>query len=295
MATPRRSVSEVVGQNLDKRGLAVIVTNDYEGTVRKPLEGPKKDGVRMQGVFTRLKIATYYKHNVGNRELMQILDEVASLRSCPKTYESISFVFSGHGDQDGEICLQDGSKMFIQEIIARLFPVRAPNIACIPKLFFFDACRGPDSMQSVVVPRSGANVQRGRLHRGAVRDRGGTEPNTISIPSEGNTLVAYSTLRQYKAMESSEGGVWMMALASKLVQSNESIETVLTEVREDLVKIYQDPRWKDNMQMPETTSTLLKKVCLNPLAPRQIPDASPPAIAFPPGVCIHYTCVILYV
>ena len=288
MATPvrRRSISEVVGQNLDKRGLAVIVTNDYIGTVRKPLEGPKKDGVRMQGVFTQLKIATYYRHNVGCSELVQILDEIARLRSCPKTYESISFVFSGHGDKDGEIYLQDDGKMFIQEIIARLFPVRAPNIAYIPKLFFFDACRGPNSMQSVVVPRSGANVQRDRLQRGAVRDRGGTELNTISIPSEGNTLVAYSAFGKFKAMESSEGGVWMKALASKLVQSNESIETVLTEVREDLVKTYQDPRWKDDMQMPETASTLLKKVYLNPLATPRVPDASPPANASPPGGCV---------
>ena len=290
MATPGpvqpQSVRELVGQNPTKRGLAVIVTNDYSTTgTLKPLEGPQRDGARMRTVFQQLKIATYCKHNVRYSELKQIMNEVSGLGSCPQTYESISFVFSGHGHEDGEtIYLQDGSKIPVQEIIACLFPQRAPNIGRIPKLFFFDACRGSNSTPFVVVPRSGANVERDRLLRGAVKERGGTELSTISVPQNGNTLVAYSTLKRYKAMESSEGGVWMNALASKLVQSHESIEAVLTEVREDLLKTYQDPQWTPHMQLPQTVNTLLKKVYLNPLAPPRVPDASPPANAFPPGV-----------
>ena len=291
MATPGpvqpQSVRELVRQNPTKRGLAVIVTNDYS-TTGTTLEGPQKDGARMRTVFQQLKIATYCKHNVGCSELMQIMNEVSRLGPCPQTYESISFVFSGHGHEGGEICLQDGSKVPVQEIIACLFPERAPNIGRIPKLFFFDACRGSNSTQSVAVPRSGANVERQRLLRGAVKERGGTDLKTIFVPPQGNTLVAYSTYGNHIAMESKEGGVWMKTLASKLVQSHESIEAVLTEVREDLLKTYQDPQWTPYMQMPETINTLLKKVYLNPFAPLRVPDASPLANASPPGVHIKY-------
>ena len=288
MATPQ-SVADVVKRNPSKRGLAIIVTNDYStrDAGLSPLDGPKKDGARMRDVFNQLKIATIWRKNVRHDELAALLFEVASLSSCPQSYETISFVFSGHGLETGEVFLQDGSKMHVQEIVHFLLPQNARNIGNIPKLFFIDACRGAASTEAVLVPRSagGPDVQRGHLLRRGVSERGGSDVKTVLVPHDGNTLVAYSTTTKKKAMESEEGGIWMKKLALKLVQSKESIETVLTEVREDLIKDYQDPQWKGNMQLPETVSHLCKPVYLHPdTLPR---DPFPPVgPAAPPGVLL---------
>lgn len=289
MATPGpQSIAELVRQSPAKRGLAVIVTNDYasSGQSPKPLSGTRKDGSRMQQAFNKLNIATYWKQNVACDTLRKMLREVAQL-TPPESYETISFVFAGHGTNTGEVSMQDGGKIHIQEIIDSLLPTQAPYIGSIPKLFFFDACRGPDPIKPVMVPRSGQQVEK------AVHCRGATDMKTIQVPPKGNTLVAYSTITNSRSYErDKEGGVWMKVLAEKITTSKESIEVVLTEVRADLHATYQNPQWKDYMQMPETINTLLRKVYLCPSesAPPCGNDLVQLPHPAPPGVCIHYVC-----
>ena len=270
------AIAELVRQNPTKRGLAVIITNDYASSSLKTLIGTRKDGDRMQLAFNTLNIATYWKQNVACEALRKILREVAQLTPS-KTYGSVSFVFAGHGANTGEVYMQDGGKMYIQEIIDSLLPTQAPNIGSIPKLFFIDACRGSNPIKPVMVPRSGHQVERDVQYRGA------TDMKMVLVPPNGNILVAYSTITNFRSFEGDkEGGVWMKALAEKLTSSKESIEVVLTEVREYLHATYQDPQWRDYMQMPETINTLLRKVYLNPSVPSRGYDPPPPV---PPGVC----------
>ena len=279
MATPGpQSITELVRQNPTKRGLAVIITNDYvSSSSQKTLSGTKKDGDRMQRAFNTLNITTYWKQNVACDALRKILREVAQLTPS-KTYGSISFVFAGHGTDTGEVYMQDGGKMYIQEIIDSLLPARAPYIGNIPKLFFFDACRGSNPIKPVMVPSSGQRVERDVLCRGT---------KTVHVPPNGNVLVAYSTITNFRSFErDKEGGVWMKALAEKLTTSKESIEVVLTEVRADLHATYLSAQWKDYMQ---TINTLLRKVYLHPsVTSYGCNPALPPA---PPGVYIRYVYI----
>ena len=276
------TVADVVRKNPAKRGLAIIVTNDYSSLPNKTrLNGPRMDGERMQRVFTELGIATLRKHNIGEAELVRTLREVARLPMCPASYKSISFVFSGHGEKTGEVYMQDGNRMGVQEIVNFLLPQQAPNIGNIPKIFFIDACRGNEKMQPVVCPRGeGCTPAEPVLE---VHRRGATD-NTILVPPGGNILVAYSTTSSHRALENSDGGVWMKALAEKLRSSKETIETVLTEVRRELHVHYQNPGWRDNMQMPETINTLLKPVYFHPTAEVKMPDVPAPALAPDPGI-----------
>lgn len=279
MAT-QLSVDELVLRSPSKRGLAVIVTNDYSAAPDhlETLAGPKKDGNRMKGVFEQLQIATFCKHNIRKRELEVLLTEIARLQ-FPPSYKSISFLFSGHGKGEA-VCLQYGGTLCIQDIINALLPQRAPNLGNIPKLFFFDACRGSHSMQPVMVARSGRSQQ-----PQSITDRGATDLKTVFVPPEGNTLVAYSNILDYRAMEGSDGGVWMKVFASQLIESRASIETVLTEVRQKLQQKYQDSQWHQYMQLPETISRLLEPVYLNPQS--QVPPAVPALPqngSSPPGI-----------
>ena len=280
---PPGTISEVLLQNPSKRGLAIIITNDYGGAAT--LTGTRKDGARMQRVFEELLIATIWKKNVTSDDLRRLLREIANpLSPFPRTYESISFVFSGHGGERDVLCMQDGSKMHMQEIVTAFLPRQAPKVGNIPKLFFIDACRGSETFQPVVVPRTGGNVQIDRRQRSGTRDRGATD-RTVFVPPEGNTIIAYSNISRNKAMESKEGGVWMKALAKIMATSKESIENVLTEVRRDLQHMYQDPNWRGHMQLPETISHLLRPVYLHPdgAALRGDPVQQQPAKVSPPG------------
>ena len=286
-----RSVAELVQQMPGKRGLAIIITNDYSApnvVQLGRLQGPLKDGARMQEVFNKLNIATYWKHNIRLDELMQLFHEVACLGRCPRSYESISFLFSGHGLPTGQVYLQDGSKVHVQEIINHFLPKQAPNIGTIPKLFFIDACRGPNDIQPVVVPRGSVQCAQVKILR-----RGATD-ETVLVPDAGNILVAYSTTSSFKAHETPSGGIWMQTLASMLLTSKRAVETVLTEVRSELHATYQKCGWSKHMQMPETISTLLRPVYLNPAGiepalPPGCPPPGPPPNVFIPGTYIR-TC-----
>ena len=263
--------------NLNKRGLAIIVTNDYcntPGEIKK-LTNSHKDGDRMMRTFEDLEIATIRKSNIAHDALLTTLHDVARVSNFPKSYKTISFLFSGHGIASGDIYMQDGKKISIQLIVNILLPRQAPALGKIPKLFFIDACRGSEDMRAVVCPRGGPMVASLPIARGKhIKDRGATEKDTILIPPDGNTLLAYSTTYSHKAHENEDGGVWMKALAEKLRISKQPIDVVLTEVRSDLHSRYQSAGWRNHMQMPETTSTLLHTVFLHPEAG----NAQPPVV-----------------
>ena len=264
------SVAEVVGRNTEQRGLAIIVTNDYKDVADLPtLNGTHKDGARMQDVFDKLEIANMWKKNVTGGEMKRLLNEIAQLDTLPQSYHSISFVFAVHGDNE-ELSLQDGVKMKVNDIVRALCPGQAPKIGVTPKLFFIDACRGPKKIKPVSVPTS---------HSSDLSPRGAT--NHINVPEKGNFLIAYSCIPDHMAYESEEGGVWLTALANALLRSKESIEAVLTEVREELDRKYKSP---EHMQLSESVSRLLKKVYLN--RERQPPPAhaDQPANSSPSGM-----------
>ena len=255
------SLRDFVRQNPSKRGLAIIVTNDYLHTDLTPLVGTKKDGERMRIAFSRLDIANIWKENVTKYQLQQLLKEVEQLSSCPASYDSISFVFSGHGASNN-LVLQDMCDIHIQEVINAFSPNMAPNIADIPKLLFIDACRGSEEIRPVRVPAR----PRESLERYEVQP----QPRTYLTSQEANCLIAYSTLVPYQAYEREKGNgsEWMQILADTMCKSTDHIEDVLTQVRKDLHAAYNKSAPSKDMQMPETRSTLLRKVYLNRVARR---------------------------
>ena len=280
------TITDVLKQNPSKRGLAILVSNDYsEVKELGTLVGSVKDGNKMKSVFERLEIATLWKQNITLPQLRELLREVYTLR-VSKSYKSISFVFSGHGQEKDLLFMNDGKTVHLQEIVNAFAPDQARNIGNVPKLFFIDACRGKESFQAVTVPRCGDGVQVVKNHKSSPLYRGGTEAKTVFVPPKGNMLIAFSNIANNRALEGKDGGIWTKALAKRLVDSKENIETVLTCVRQDLQHMYQDPFWRDNMQLPETVSHLLKPVYLHPDSPQCHDLPAPPqqaANSSPPG------------
>ena len=249
------SLKELVRQNPSKRGLAIIITNEYASRPR-PLR-TRKDGERMRIAFSRLEIANIWMQNVTKYQLQQLLGEVEQIGPFPKTYESISFVYSGHGDNES-FCLEDESSITIQEVISALSATKSPQIAALPKLFFIDACRGDKKIRPIRVPA--------RRRESSLRTELQPQPRTFVTSQEGNVLIAYSTVAPYVSTDYDDGSEWMKILADTMCKSTDHIEEVLTQVRRDLHAVYQIPKFTEDMQMPETRSTLFQKVYLNRVA-----------------------------
>ncbi len=255
----------IIKQNVDARGLAIIVTNDYQQRISQnnlsSLSGTIIDGKNMKESFLKLRFAVQWEHNINQQRFMELIHEASNFpdfHRC-KNYQCIVFVFSGHGDLGDIVYLQDGSEVSIGEgIIKPFLPKTSPHIGQFQKLFFFDACRGKQESKPVSVPKG--SQPRGKCDDSLAFDsRGGLSIDRIRVPGEGGFLVAYSTMSNCLAWEERKGGAWLQRLAREITINTSSIEDVLTKVNNDMVD--DQP---EKVQQPEKLSRLNKVVFLHP-------------------------------
>lgn len=261
-------------------GVAIILTNDYSTCPKLPnLPGTTQDGHNLSDALKGLNFDVYWKKNVDSAMLNQVISEINHLKyHLVQNYRCIIFIFAGHGREGGQLYMQDGSVVSISKsIIEPLLPKNAKDIGNIPKVFLFDACRGEKETPTLSVPRSSPVPKR-------LPSRGGSLISTLEIPEEGNFLVAYSTMPNYKAYENGrEGGVWFSTLAEQLRRGEYlySFDDLLTEVNRIMKEGSQDSR---KFQQPEKLSRLNEIVSLEV-------DSNGTAKVLQP---IYQFCVFLY-
>ena len=198
-------------------GVALLVSNDYK-TVREVSDLPftHTDTKNMEQVLKEFTYAVYRIKNVSTNEFVSCYKNLADYK-YPATCKRILLYFAGHGD-DGNLWMQDGGKVNIDDVISRFKIHVAGNesLATIVKMFFFDACRGTQKDGGYSV-RSAKPVDEITCLR--------------RIPKEGNMLIAYASTRYYVAHESSSGGRWTNCLVKALRDSEESDDVlhILTE------------------------------------------------------------------
>lgn len=253
-------------------GLAIIISNDYQNTDLKELSETHKDGEKMADVFLKLKYTIKRCKNVKMDCLQEILRDVTKpSKLYPETYRCIVFVFSGHGnllekEQLSFICMQDCSPVVISEIVKQFLPNSSPLIAKLPKVFLFDSCLGDKDMcqEAVVVPRGGQGSATSNF---SVTGKGGTVLETISLPPNGNYILAHATSNGYKAFQLDNfGGLWINMVAEQILHSpTESVANILTNANKHLLDLYQDPIHKGAMTQPHYVSYLQDTLRFLPL------------------------------
>jgi len=226
------------------KGLAVIIGNTYTRKVDRsakdckqlsPLNGPRKDTEAMKKAFDYLRFLTIVRRDLTLDETNSLLQLLAQ-HQYPETCKRFVLTFSGHGG-DGFVCSEDGRSMKINDIVELFSPTNIKSLAGVPRLFFFDACRGGLSDQGIVA-------------------RGGEGEWRSKIPRTGDVLVAYAATAGYKAFEQFSGGLWTSILAKKLVASSKSIYDVLTEVNKELIAKIQNSTHGPSFQQPELLGRL---------------------------------------
>lgn len=248
-------VRRLIEAKPDAIGIALILANDYncsnaamKGYV--PLEGPLKDAQVAENVFSSLGTVCYTKLNASAGITMEACKAVASyVYQSPMKW--IVVIFSGHGESNEEIVGQNGERIKVQKIIDYYDPISISYNARIPKVLLFDACRGKEVTEAVLVSRG----EHSTLHGGHQTPRGGTLCDSFRMPARGNMLIAYSTQPNTKAFEcKGSGGLWLSTLLERIRVDDLSISDILNNVHEDVVHKYKD---KDLMQLPEHKSTLM--------------------------------------
>ena len=241
-----KSLHESVKQRSDALGLAIVLSNDYsscDGVGLTTLKGTEADGRAMEKACEQLGFAVYRQHNdVTQAKLVNLLDEANTIK-YPTSYKRLIFVFCGHGEEGSKIVTCDKGKVGTEEVIEML---SRDKLKTMPRLFFFDACRGKKNDKGVIVPVA----------------RGGHTMPTVRVPEVGcNYLVAYSTVSGYQSFELprqkgyEEGGIWMQHVAAKLASENMSISDLLTSVNKEMMNFY-NKEIVEYMQQPQMTSTL---------------------------------------
>ena len=203
----------IIGNTYTRRD---VIQDDSQRQMRSLPNGPIEDIEMMKEAFVYLKFFTIVKRDITQDELVSLLYLMANY-PYPQSCKRFVLTFSGHGGR-GFVYSEDEKHVNISDIVAAFAPPNChKHLAGIPRVFFFDACRG-DKVD------------------GGITTRGGDEKWQSKIPSTGDVLVAYATTEGYKALEGVDGGFWTSILAKKLVSSPDSIYDVLTEVNRELIE-----------------------------------------------------------
>jgi hypothetical protein len=223
-----------------KRGLAILVNCDYEGTGAPPLPTTNDDRKEMCKTFRNQ--FHYDVHELKNPKADKIIDLLRRVSRYLRGYEGsdtrnpdggrkvIVFAFAGHGGSSGSkesdfIQGQDGAKVRVISDIVNAFLGYSGTIMRIPKLFFFDACRGDEWLTAAP-------------HRG-------------DAVNEVNYRIDYATIPEHVAPAEDR---WMQLVAKTLRENNVSLGDVMAEVKHN---VYEQGNQTDFPQQPDTRDRLV--------------------------------------
>lgn len=262
----------IIRANAGAPGLAIILSCDYKKLpYLTNMEGAEGDGIRMEETMKGLGYAVKRMHNVTRGQLLNVVCDAAEKVVYPPSFRRLMFVFSGHG-KDESLITNEGEKVAVLgEIVRRLSPGRWAQspLKDMVRLFIIDACRGDMDDEGITVPKGGSSV------------------DSIRIPSsEGNLLIAYSTVQGFHAYEESGlGGLWLPLVAEEL-KSDCEVQIVFTRVNMKLRHKLQDRKY-EYVQQPETIARLNEIVNLA----REVPGLCSLIIHV---VCTNVICSWLY-
>ena len=202
----------------EKRGLAILVTCDYQGTAITPLNATNHDANEMRRTFEQFQYdihqlqngaATEYNITLLLKQASHYLSQYSgSKENSDGSPKVIVFAFSGHGTScgydDDQIITYDNQNLFLKEQI-RLPLVKHSAVAVIPKLFFMDACRGGAQLRQKMLEKGNTNV-------------------------ETNYRIDYATVPNHTAGAGIYESIWMPVLAKLLREEDRELSVVIEMV-----------------------------------------------------------------
>lgn len=245
---------EAIRRTPVSNGLAILIGCTSSCNHKDKLRGVVKDLQTLNSTFEELMFTTLCLDDPPVETIHRVIDYTSKLNEdamkLPENWRRIVVTFSGHGSNE-HLLAKDGKIDLRQDIVLPLQALKAKKLACIPKLFFIDACRGDKEDIGVIINE--AFRPRGIVARGERQ------------PSEGNYFIAHSTLLGMKAFEdSSRGGLWMQILSNELINPDnidKDIALITTIVNKKIMEIVSALQ-KPISQQPISKSTMREEIYL---------------------------------
>lgn len=196
--------------------------------------------------------------------LTAIIEGIQHLSRC----KALAFVFSGHGDR-AHIWAQDGVLQIKQHIVSKLTNVSdlknsatGNHVAHMPKLFFFDSCRGGKKDAGIQLIKKITTTRPDETYNYLAFNM--ESQDIPALPTHGNYLIAYSTMRSYVSFASYDGSEWMIKVTEVLSDQQYkqmTITDMLTVANSKVVSSM--AREADHIQQPVYISTLRQLLFLH--------------------------------
>ena len=224
-------------------GLAIVI-----GTVVSPPFGTDNDVENMKGAFENLQFAVIRKE-VARLDVVRAIVVAAAeypyileVPSC----EIIALYYAGHGSSKGGrplVVIRKGEEYFVEDIVSPFYPMNAPNLKNIKRLFFFDMCLGEKVDTGI---------------RKLVKAKPLPPILKHAVPAKGNCLVAFANSVGFESRGTKDkGGFWTRYLYKNITEDME-IHEVLAKTHDDTINdpVLQEQVQNKNIQGPFWTTCM---------------------------------------
>ncbi len=262
-------ISRAIKASQSPRGLAILIGLGTRADPRKMLK-VNRDLFALKETFNKLKFSVLELQNPTQNQLEVLINSIMDLSSIgiewPSSWKRIVVAYTGPGlDIESE---SDVKKTKIDHIIDAFISCQTQEFMVTPKLFFMDYDRGGVVDSGFEVVSRGLSIETGA---GACGDQNPFKipkqkyygKGNRRIPSQGNYLMAYSTVSGKISCSNHNGSCWIQTLSKFLIEVdliNLDIENVLKRVNMFLIKEMDSSGML--LQQPEYISTLNEELKL---------------------------------
>lgn len=235
----------VYNMNNEKRGIGLVINiNKYSPNPMKlkEREWSKIDVINLTNTLKYLEFELILKENLTKSQIEKLLKELASRNY--ENFDCFLCVVMSHGNQD-KIVTYDSQFISFDELMA---PIKScPSLVNKPKLFFFQACRGENQMESESRISSASSTSSTAI----IADGHHIITSKLAEPfqktkfvNESDLLIFNSTLPNHLSwsINKNEGTIFIKSFcgvfndAYKNLPNNLSLAQIITRINESVLK-----------------------------------------------------------
>ena len=244
------------------RGI-IFVNKDFKKSEKRV--GAEKDLEYLKGIYDRYNVdygEPYWNFILGETHVdMRVRDELEKFaKSIEREACSIIFVsFATHGVLGGNLKMVDQTNLAVKDVVEVFM---RQELVDIPKVFIFQACRGPENERSLTDADGGEDI----------------EDSPIYATHRSDVILAYSTCEGYTSFrgEKEEDGSWFLEVLYTCVTAPAYQDLHLVEIltvcssmiighfRKLSIKDEKHPNQEVATQTPAYYSTLRKFIRFPP-------------------------------
>ncbi|RWS10445.1 cell death protein 3-like protein [Dinothrombium tinctorium] len=182
------------------RGYCVILNNFlFEPDGVDTRFGSENEAKFLTKIYQQLGYRVLLSENLTAKRMLEMFRKV-SHEDCLNFHDSLVVIILTHGER-GFLMGTDGQFADVNTIVGMFNNYHCKALLNKPKLFFIQACRGGAYDYGVIDPSSAADAVPRPMPVAA-------EANVVTLPSQTDTIIVYSTVEGYVSLRNELTGSW---------------------------------------------------------------------------------------